>query len=37
MAPGLLLRYAMNYICYLILLFPDNYRPEEYMKYGIIV
>jgi hypothetical protein len=29
--------YATDYICYMFLLFPDNYRPKEYIKFGIVV
>ena len=27
-----IVRYATDYLCYMYLLFPDNYRPEEYIS-----
>ena len=32
-----IVRYAMDYIRYMFLLLPDNYHPEEYIKFGIII
>jgi hypothetical protein len=33
----IIVRYVKDYICYVYLLFLDNYRPEEYIKFGIAV